>query len=497
MNVSKLNKKNIIFSIILITIFLISVFLTSLNYVTDEGALGDSYQYVTIAYNIVKYKSFSLEQKDQPNLEPTAFRTPVFPLYLAFVIATNPELRQMSLEDLFTKGLKTIRYYQIPLIIIISFLVMYMVHRLTKNHIFSYLALFLTGSSISLLDGVRTIMSENIAALLLLIVSILLYDIVDKKENIRYFTFILLGIFSALVVLTKPTFQYLLILILIVFIILFFKNYFKNKKRVLISIFIFLIINLLIIGPWAYRNYKYFGNFFISNGGGGGALLVRAEENLMNSKEFIASFFYFTPTEKNYTSFFYGGQNPLIHMFFNKGDVERLDWTNSDSYWIKGATLFGREVTKGNASPEVVDKADKEMQSIGIKKILSNPLKHLSYTLVAAWKGIFIEEGFDAKIVFFNIEIKNVFLISFFYFTAFLLLIIYSIKKRFLKLVFFLLPSLYLYSFNSFLTIGALRFNMPMIPVMIVSISLIVFIFKGKIFIKNKQIKPNIFNNSL
>jgi 4-amino-4-deoxy-L-arabinose transferase-like glycosyltransferase len=492
MNVSKLNKKNIIFSIILITIFLISVFFTSLNYVTDEGALGDSYQYVTIAYNIVKYKSFSLEQKDQPNLEPTAYRTPVFPLYLAFAIATNPELRQMNLEDLFTKGLKTIRYYQIPLIIIISFLVMYIVHRLTKNHIFSYLSLFLTGSSISLLTGIRTIMSENIAALLLLIISILLYDIIDKKDNIRYFTFILLGIFSALIVLAKPTFQYLVILILIIFIILFLKSYFVNKKKVIISILIFLFINLLIIGPWAYRNYKYFGNFFISNSGGA-TLLVRAEENLMNSKEFIASFFYFTPTEKNYTLFFNGGPNPLIYMFFNKGDVERLNWTNSDSYWIKGYTLFDREVSKGNASPEVVDKANKEMQSIAIKKILSNPLRHLSTTLITAWKGIFIEEGFDAKIVFFNIKIKNIFLISFFYFTAFLFLIIYSVKKRFLKLIFFLLPSLYLYSFNSFLTDGTPRINMPIIPVMIVSISLIVFIFRGKAFKKNKQIEIKYF----
>jgi hypothetical protein len=374
----------------------------------------------------------------------------------------------MSREELFTSGIKYLKIMQIPLLIIISLLAFYAVFIFTKNIKISFITMFLIGESLSLEETIFKLLSENISALLIIVTSLLLFKLLTRKKIIF---FILLGIVSGVLVLDKAIFQYFIILLLIFMIVYYLKTKFVAKKIFITGFILLLLINSSIMGSYMIRNYYHF-NHFTFTGRGGIVLLVRAEKDNMTLKEYMASLLYWSPSEKIRTL--------ILPKIFSESDYRRLIRSNKDSFYYKVTReeLGAKNDPDTNTiSPEYTSfEKDKELRSKAIKMILKNPIRHVLATIQFAWRGIFVEKGFS--LLFSNsnkIEILNNNLINLLLFFSFFYMFIYSIRKKIWNLFAFMMPGIYLFSINSFITHNIPRYNIPIIPILLISMILLFY----------------------
>ncbi len=464
MSITSKTKKIFIYTLLLL-IFISTVFYTCYKNISEETPEKDAGEYLLMAYNLQKYKTLSLEPGDIENPEPTAYREPVFPAYLALCIFLNPTTREMGREELFTGGIRYLKFMQIPILIIISLIAFYAVYIFTKNLTISFITMFLIGISISLEGTIFKLLSENISALLIILNSLLLFKLLTQKKIIL---FILLGFTSGILVLDKAIFQYFIILLLIFLVVYYLKTKFVAKKVFITGFLLLLLINSSIIGSYMIRNYQQFNNSNLT-GRGGIVLLIRAEKDNMTLKEYAASLLYWTPSEKINTL--------LMQKIFSESDYRRLIRSNNDSFYYKVTReeLGAKNDTVTNTIlPEYTSfEKDEELKNKAIKMILKNPFRHVIATVQFVWRGIFVEKGFllilpgSTKIEILNNNLLNLFLFfSFFY------MFIYSIRKRMWHLFAFMMPGIYLFSINSFITHNIPRYNIPIIPVLIISMIL-------------------------
>ena len=266
--------------------------------------------------------------------------------------------------------------------------VMYISIRIIGKFTYGYISLFLIGSSEILEITANHLLSENLASLLIIVVSIFLYNI---YKNIRIVYFIILGVslsFSPYQTNLHVSYYYSPHISII------FAIKQKQKRKIIITgTFIFLILYSLIAGAWCFRNYKQFDDFSITNGGGL-VLLTRAYKNSMNSKEYLASFIYWLPGKTVRES--------LLNRIMDEEDYERFDRTKSISFrrtaQRQNQELIESKIMEGYEEGEAILLADKEHRKEAVDLILKNPLKHIITTVPLAWRGIFIETGYRYEV---------------------------------------------------------------------------------------------------
>jgi 4-amino-4-deoxy-L-arabinose transferase-like glycosyltransferase len=478
------NRKNKIFLYIFLAIlFIVLASLTISFSATDKPPSSDDDQYVSMGYNIFKYGTFSISREDKPEPEPTAYREPGYPAYIAAMMFLNPTLHDMNRAELYENGLKVLRYMQIPLVIIIAFLSMFIVVKITRNLAHGYFILFFTGSSIILNVTANHLLSENLIAVFLLLVSIFLFKIFEDK---KLYYFILLGIACGLLALCRFTFMYLPIIIVILFIISLFTNLLEKKKETIAGILLFIMFFSIIMGSWMIRNYVHFDKF--TNGGQGGlVLLVRARKNLMNYREYPASFLYWTP----------GGlkiNEKILRGYFDVKDYERFNSKNEGSF-IAIARKERLELVDiiredGYSEQKAYIMADGELKKRALGEIFNNPFKHVLAILPFAWRGLFIETGYSYKLPGFLLTIEGgtfMIILNICLFFSFFYLFGLSIRKKSWKIFVILIPSVYLYIMNILVSHDKPRYNIPILPFLMISTLLILvhFMSRNK-FIYNK-----------
>jgi hypothetical protein len=83
----KINSKKLIFLNILLCIILILIFSYSVAASAhNKPPSSDDDHYVTMGYNLQKYGVLSLSKNDAEDPEPTAYREPIYPAYIALTI---------------------------------------------------------------------------------------------------------------------------------------------------------------------------------------------------------------------------------------------------------------------------------------------------------------------------------------------------------------------------------------------------------------------------
>lgn len=474
----KINK-SIILHVILFVIITILIILTVASDATLKPPTSDDLQYIVMGYNIQKYGTFSMNESDIDNPEPTAYRDVGYPAYLALCMKLNPVLNSMSLDELLDHGLKILRYLQIPLIIITAFLAMYIAYMFTRNWLLAYIALVLTGFSEVMSIISNHLLSENLAALFILLCSLSLYKIYKTK---RIIYFILMGISLAVLTLIKAIFMYLIIILLIILIILFLIKYaWKNKKKFITGVVLFAVIYSVIIGGWMFRNYIHFNQWTIANKGGI-VLYYRSKLNTMTTREFMASFIYWLPGKKV--------RENILDKFFSEEDYIRLNKSinNEKGYRYIARkdlqSLFDSYRNQGYEEQDANLYADRDLRKIAIKNIMKNPLRHLMISIPIAWFGLWVETGYKLILVnqnVFFVEFRSVLFIPLIIFACFFASAIWSIIKKKWGILLFLIPSLYLYMMNTFVTFGKERYNYPLIPILNISVILIISFIINKI----------------
>jgi len=432
--------------------------------INDKAPTNDADNYVVMGYNIQKHGIFSLETSDSSPLQPTYYREPGFPAFLALVMTLDPNLHSADLKSFRSDGqiIKRLKNSQLLVLLLTSIMTAFFIFRITKSLALSLLALVLVGLSSSLLGTANSLLSENVTALLLFGVSFLLFKAVKEKKIID---FSFLGIGLGFLSLTKAIFVYFFIFVILFLIFLRIKGKF-GKREFSAGILSFSIIFIAIVGTWMVRNYSVFRTLSIC-ARGGHVLLIRSNFDMMTAKEFLGSFFYWTPNSlpnrvlSNEKIF---GTNILSP----GGSLEGLNESLPTGYFQRSDPFVRNLIkTKGLESPIV----DKTLMRIGVQNILGHPFRHCLVTLPLAWRGLFIENGIHLN---FPVKISPLIpgITSLLYMAGLILLCILSLKKRLWHFFAFILPALYLYSAHSFLTENEPRFNFPMLPVCIISLAL-------------------------
>ncbi|NDL64124.1 hypothetical protein [Acerihabitans arboris] len=241
----KNDKIKILFScLILIACF---HFLSALK--GDNIIIGDGYQNIQIATNLMQNRTFSLQGDGSPDM----IREPAWPFFTATVLESlhfqsTPALQLATKHKNVFKNINIVIY---SIIILIIFL--FMQHE-TKNYIYALLAVAL--AIIIIHTTPRLIYhynNEALSSLLLLSSSILFLHVCRKKK--RHLSFFL-GISIGLLTLTKAQYLYIAAFPLL-------SLYFIDKKSMVFAI----CSSIIIISPWLARNYILFDKYSIAERG--------------------------------------------------------------------------------------------------------------------------------------------------------------------------------------------------------------------------------------
>jgi 4-amino-4-deoxy-L-arabinose transferase-like glycosyltransferase len=483
-NMNKLGRSNkyIIFNLILSLIITALIFLTVASGATNDPPTSDDLQYIVMGYNIQKYGTFSMDESDIYDLEPTAYREPGYPSYLALCMKLHPALSSMSLDELLEDGLRNLRQLQIPLIIITAFLAMYVAYKFTRNWLLAYIVLFLTGFSEVMAIISNHLLSENLAAVFILLCSIFLYKTYETKKIVY---FVLMGISLAILTLIKAIFMYLIGILVIILIILLFKYAKENKRKFIAGIILFVMSYSLIVGGWMFRNNTHFNQWTITNKGGI-VLYYRSKLDTMTAKEFMASFIYWLPGEQIRES--------LMERFFSEEDYIRLDKSVENEAGFRYDAredlhaLTDSYIKQGYGDQEANLYADRDLRKIAIRDILTNPFRHILISVPVAWFGLWVETGYKLILINKNIlfmEFRSVLFIPLIIFACFFASTIWAIARKKWGIILFMVTPLYLYLMNILVTFGKDRYNFPLIPILNISVILTVFFVISKIKEKN------------
>jgi hypothetical protein len=243
-----LGKKSTAIIVLLAGLILITGIVYAFQLGNSLRFLPDEAEYVTLAKNLVKLKTYS---KD--GLQPTAYRPPGYPLVLGGLTLLGGDILHFRLLNFFLLAG-----------------CIYLVGRILIQQGFQLAAVF--GSLLVVAYPVLfytsgTLYPQTLAAFLfLLILSIFTKDQLSPND------FALGGIFLGLLVLTVPTF---LFAILAVWVWFFLSGKYTHVKYFLIT----LTVVSVMLGIWTIRNYSVFGTFFFVSTNSGENLLIGNSEN--------------------------------------------------------------------------------------------------------------------------------------------------------------------------------------------------------------------------
>jgi len=243
--------------LLLIVILALTVRLTIFPFVVKDEqrmfALGDAYEYDAIARNITENQSFYRSEWASYGFPPSkhatifvkepfdAFRPPVYPLFLAGVYS------------LF--GHKP--YIAIIIQIFLGCLTCALVYKIGEAFIqkeVGFIAGLLLALDFPTAIYTNLLMAETIFIFLFLFT--IYFFLKFLKEGKRTYL-IYSGIFLGLSTLCRPISQYFIVLMVPLFLVI----YRKDIKRGLLSCLLYLLIFLVVIAPWALRNYTTYGSF--------------------------------------------------------------------------------------------------------------------------------------------------------------------------------------------------------------------------------------------
>ena len=218
--------------------------------------ISDAYQYDAMARNIIESHKFcdseqisyddsiyeALTKGDATSFD--AFRTPAYPLFLAGIYSVFGYKPYLAIIiQIFLSSLTCILVYKMGEVFI------------NKN--IGFIGGLLLALDFPTAVYANLLLTETLFAFLFLFT---IYFILKffKEEKRRYLLWS--GGFLGISALCRPIIQYFIILMVLVFLVV----YRKDIKKGILNYFLYLLIFLAAISPWAFRNYLTYGNFKLS-----------------------------------------------------------------------------------------------------------------------------------------------------------------------------------------------------------------------------------------
>lgn len=237
--------------ILFLSTFLIFGFL--FNFIDSNPIVGDGFQNLSIAKNIVSHFSFSAGGSENPDMA----REPAWPaltgLVIYFASLTSVPVDLLATTFSYVFKYTNILIYALSIGVAASY-VFFKTRSVAFFVVFLVLALSIYGTIPRLINNFN---NEALATLLVLVNSILLHEIIKGRLiDSKYYAPVFLGISLGILALTKAQFLYICLPV-------FFVLFYDNKKKS----FITFVALLIVVTPWLYRNYTLFGEPAIAKRG--------------------------------------------------------------------------------------------------------------------------------------------------------------------------------------------------------------------------------------
>lgn len=246
MDFFKKNKTEIILFLVAI---LFSSIILSLYLLQEKAANYPFLSFDTTEFNLLARHIANLHQftlSNEPPFLPESFRTPGYPVFLAFI-------RLVYNSDLF-----------IPIVQILllgaSTVVLFKIISLFFDRKVAFIASLLFAIEPTVIYHTLIALSDMFFVLWLLLSILNFAKLIKNADNWRYS--ILAGLFLGLAVLTKPIAQFLPLLFVLFYLANFYKQY---NLRIILTISLLLATFFLTLCPWLIRNYKQYGVLKVSS----------------------------------------------------------------------------------------------------------------------------------------------------------------------------------------------------------------------------------------
>ncbi|TQV68201.1 glycosyltransferase family 39 protein [Denitrobaculum tricleocarpae] len=448
---------------------------------------GDENTYIPLSYNLYKYGVVSLtgevsglesiEMDDGVILTLSQRRGPAYLALLAASLHLHPNSQNVSLAcfqgkevgcESFRQDLKIVNVVILTLIVLITYAI---TKGISGNALVGLTAAFLVASSKSLIDSSDKFGPEVLASFLVLIASLMMLFI-WMGPNIKNCS--ATGIVFGVLALCQPIYLYSIFVPFVVLAVSLVRHKMIRSRLAFASVLAVLLSFSVVTTPWIARNLEYFDNSQITSGGEI-VLRVRAEHNKMNSREYFASFLYWTAA----------GRERLAGFIFDAEDYRRL---NRDNY-EDGNYRVARKRSSEIANEFQISRfeASKLVAAEAKQMILADPVKHILVSVPVAWRGLFSENGIVLH--FLSLDSAG-FLIrlatNFTYWGGmFLCLVLTVLKRQYTCLVF---ASLAIWAWAAYAGMSHFipRYSYPLLPVLItLSLSIISAQLAGKLLLES------------
>lgn len=261
-SISFLEKKNRLVIILAISFYMLAGLIYSFYLGNNLRYLPDEADYFHLATNLASRGAYSLD-----GVHLTAYRPPGYPFLLA----------PFRLLGFGVIGLRVVNFFALAICILVLYKIL--------NERFTPLAglfgaLFVMAYPVVFYTA-GTLYPQTLAALLLVLVIFLF-----TREAGRNWEFLLAGLLTGWLILTVPTFIFLLV-------VLVAWSWLFQKTRRSLRIWLLLVPACLVIGAWSLRNFAVYHTIvFVSTNSGENLLLGNSENTTPNGGRTIDFSFY-------------------------------------------------------------------------------------------------------------------------------------------------------------------------------------------------------------
>lgn len=460
--------------------------------ITDKPITSDAAQNLRMAYHLYNHGVLS-NAGDIESPPPSNYREPVPPIvyaigmYLHPGIDTNTPLQSLQRGEQ-TSMIKQVNFFWILLLLIG---VGYLTYAVSRNRFLPFLTLFLTlVYFIRFGNHFDTLNTELPAATLIVLFICLFVLLVKKRSWLLYFGS---GIVLGLLILTKGVFFYLSVFFLL------FVFYISNEEKKWVKFSLFVLGTLLLVGPWLIRNYKIYNEVSLTQRGGA-VLHLRAMHNQMTGDEIVGAIYFWGP--ELYKDIF---RNTFLGA--STGDFEvggKYQRINADhaidtlavdqgspemaiSFYSKSRAEINRlqEVLGTNGKEGPRHEAYKIMESESKEMILKQPIKHSLLSFVYLWRGIWCFPDSTIPLLSNTLQTYLHNIVNFVaYCSLFIFFFVGLFKRNDVYIALTIVP-ISMLLIHAFLTENLYRFSVPVIPTMLVCLSLMIFLLIEKSTKKN------------
>ncbi|MEM7543036.1 MAG: hypothetical protein AAF384_15835 [Pseudomonadota bacterium] len=345
------------------------VFLTQVFLEERQPPVADALRYLDYAFNLNEHGVFGLSPPPGEAFSPGRANAPLYPWTLSLFLRLSDVAQGDVACHVQRQGQCAYVFQGVALwqtvLMCVGLCALWAAGNLIFGRLGAGLTVLASYLSGEFTDFPNELLTENLTIPL---VCVLTLAIVAFRTSTRTWA-AALGVTSALLVLTRPEFIYLTWALIATFC---GRLFMLRTRRTAVELALVLLCTVVLIGPWAVRNYVYFGDPALTQTYGGKVLAERISYNDMSLGEVAVAFVHWFPdfgdsiTERLLPSRFY----------------ERLGF-DPNSYSAVGVQRY---------YDDYLHRWDPE-QMVGalIKtEILGNPIKHGIVSAALMWRGAFV-----------------------------------------------------------------------------------------------------------